>query len=273
MALLKVGDSGEAVAALQQRLRKLGFDPGAAHGEFTAATEAAVRAFQSSVGLAPDGVAGPNTIAALQRPNVSSNVKLEMVAQMFPNTPPVNIQFHLPFVLKALFDADLADKNMVLMALATIRAETEPFQPMDEQVSAHNTSPEGPPFDKYDNRAELGNLGPPDGALFKGRGFVQLTGRGNYEQFGHAIFLGDRLVHNPELANDPDVAARILAAYLGNREARIRSALAFANLDQARQLVNGGTHGLEGFRDAFQRGEVLLPDSVKIETEPKASAS
>jgi peptidoglycan L-alanyl-D-glutamate endopeptidase CwlK len=78
---------------------------------------------------------------------------------------------------------------MVLVALGTIRAEAATFQPVEEIVSPFNTSKGGQPFDKYDNRRDLGNLGPPDGARFKGRGFVQLTGRANYESFSKAIGL------------------------------------------------------------------------------------
>ncbi len=175
MAVLLLGSSGASVTALQQWLQQRGFDPGAINGQFGAATEAAVRAFQTSVGLSADGQAGPNTIAALTMPSITSNVTLEIVAPMFPGTPQANIQFHLPFVLKALLDAALADKSMVLMALGTIRAETASFLPIDEYESRFNTTPGGPhPFDKYDYMTELGNQGPPDGANFKGRGFVQL---------------------------------------------------------------------------------------------------
>ncbi len=212
-----------------------------------------------------DGKAGPNTIAALTMPFVTSNIMVDMVTQMFPGTHPMNIQFHLPFVIKALLEAEVADKSMVLMALGTIRAETESFQPIDEFVSTFNTSPGGQPFDKYDNRHDLGNQGPPDGASFKGRGFVQLTGRANYQQFSNAIGMGDQLIQNPDLANDPAIAAKLLAAFLKDREDRIRQALQAGDLAEARKLVNGGSHGLADFRDTFQRGQGLIPDDVQVQ--------
>jgi peptidoglycan hydrolase-like protein with peptidoglycan-binding domain len=265
MASLKLGSSGPQVTALQQQLQQRGFDPGAIDGQFGDATDAAVRAFQQSVGLKVDGQAGPLTIAALEMPSVTSNVTLDLVVPMFPATPRVNIQFHLPFVLKALLDAALADKSMVLMALGTIRAETAAFLPISEFQSSSNTSPGGQPFDRYDNRADLGNQGPPDGALFKGRGFVQLTGRTNYTQFSKAIGLGEQLVQNPDLANDPDIAARLLAAFLKDKEARIRQALQAGDLARARRLVNGGIHGLADFTDAFQRGQALIPNDVQVQ--------
>jgi len=186
-------------------------------------------------------------------------ISVEIVARTFPVTPAANIRAHLPAVLNALVEAQLATKEMVLMALATIRAESESFEPVSEGVSKFNTSPGGPPFDLYDHRASLGNLGPPDGERFRGRGFVQLTGRANYLQHGRAIGLAAQLVANPELANDPDIAARLLASFLKSREAPILAALAKNDLAAARKLVNGGSAGLARFTDAYRRGQALIP--------------
>jgi peptidoglycan L-alanyl-D-glutamate endopeptidase CwlK len=147
---------------------------------------------------------------------------------------------------------------MVLMALGTIRAETGRFEPISEGISKFNTSPGGRPFDLYDNRADLGNRGAPDGAAFKGRGFIQLTGRANYQKFSAKLGLGDDLINNPDLANDPDIAAKLLAAFLKDKEDRIRQALSADDLKTARKLVNGGSHGLQDFTDAFQKGESLF---------------
>jgi peptidoglycan L-alanyl-D-glutamate endopeptidase CwlK len=151
---------------------------------------------------------------------------------------------------------------MVLMALSTIRAETAGFEPISEGVSHYNTSPGGQPFDLYDHRTDLGNVGPPDGASYKGRGFVQLTGRTNYQIHGEAIGMGTQLVDQPELANDPEIAARLLASFLKREEAAIRTALAGGDLATARKLVNGGSHGLGAFSEAYQTGDGLIPASA-----------
>ena len=58
---LRLGAKGEPVRALQQRLNVLGFNSGTADGSFGPKTEAAVKAFQKSRGLAADGVVGPKT--------------------------------------------------------------------------------------------------------------------------------------------------------------------------------------------------------------------
>ena len=54
-----------------------------------------------------------------------------------------------------------------------------------------------------------GNRGGSDGWNYRGRGLVQLTGRSNYEQASKA--LGIDLVNNPDLAADPEVAAKVAA--------------------------------------------------------------
>ena len=59
------GDSGAQVEALQLRLYGLGYFLPAFSGTYDAATTHAVMAFQKQHGLARDGIAGPNTVAAL----------------------------------------------------------------------------------------------------------------------------------------------------------------------------------------------------------------
>ena len=63
---LQLGSSGQKVRTLQNRLIQLGWLGGKATGDYDAATEAAVKAFQRRTkGLWDDGVAGPDTLKAL----------------------------------------------------------------------------------------------------------------------------------------------------------------------------------------------------------------
>jgi peptidoglycan L-alanyl-D-glutamate endopeptidase CwlK len=269
MGNLKEGSSGPEVVRLQQRLKDKGFDPGALDGKFGPGTEAALIGFQKSEGMAADGIAGPQTLATLdlagaspaahqELQNITHHVTVNHVSKMCPGAPLGNIKEYLPCVLQALVERNLGDRQMVLMAIGTIRAETGRFEPLDEGKSRYNTSPNGHPFDLYDNRRDLGNRGRPDGNDFKGRGFVQLTGRANYQRFSVQLGLGNGLVDNPKLANDPKVAADLLALFLKDKEARIRKALLDDDLRGARKLVNGGSHGLAEFSEAYRIGHALL---------------
>ena len=185
-------------------------------------------------------------------------ITLEIAMRMLPDAPRANVERNLPLVLNALVGPQLTDEPMILMALATVRAETGCFLPISEGQSHYNTSPGGQPFDLYDSRADLGNLGPPDGERFKGRGFIQLTGRANYALHGADIGLAPQLIAEPELANDPTIAAELLASFLKLREKKIRAALAGSDFGEARRLVNGGSNGLEAFEAAYQIGLTLL---------------
>jgi putative chitinase len=263
MSLFKVGSSGESVKQIQQALIGKGFDPGLIDGDFGPATEAAVIAFQKSEELAADGVVGLLTQKVLgiippetQESFQNENVTVGKVSKMFPLTPLGHIKDNLPFVLAAMKVAGLDDKQMILMALGTIRAETASFEPISEGKSRFNTSPHGHPFDLYDNRKDLGNRGRPDGDSFKGRGFVQLTGRDNYSKYGQKI--NKDLVNHPELANDSAIASQLLALFLKNSESKIRKYLAVHDLAGARKVVNGGSHGLDDFVNAYTIGNGLI---------------
>jgi putative chitinase len=215
--------------------------------------------FDARLNAAFSGAYEPmNLTVSFSDASVMSQLTPELVIRMFPAAPPANIKKHLPLVRRALAERGLVDKAMVLMALATVRAECVTFDPVSEAPSPLNTDPPGPPFNKYDRRQDLGNLGPPDGARFRGRGFIQLTGRKNYKLYGS--LLGYDLIRNPELANSPQPAAQILAAYLKENEPSIRSALATGDLAAARKIVNGGHIGLDGFRATFLAGDLLIRD-------------
>ena len=70
------------------------------------------------------------------------------------------------------------------------------------------------------------------------------------------------MVENPDLANEPGTASQLLASFIKSREVRLENALAAGDLALARQLVNGGSNGLDRFTDAFNRGSSIIPDSV-----------
>ncbi len=58
---------GDDVRALQRRLNALGFDAGREDGFLGAQTDGALREFQRNVGQVPDGIVGPDTLAAFDR--------------------------------------------------------------------------------------------------------------------------------------------------------------------------------------------------------------
>ncbi len=263
--LLLRGSSGPAVIELKSALLKaLGeaaiSDCGMLIDEqFDEATENALRTWQASVGLVADGIAGPRTRSALgcpSAPALAMRVDPRLVGQLFPFTSAACVTENLAYVSSALAEFGLTEERLVCAALATIRAETEGFVPIAEQPSVFNTLPGQAAFGVYEGK--LGNSAPGDGARYRGRGYVQLTGRYNYARYG--ALLGIPLLDNPDSACSPEVAACLLAAYLDANRARLSKALDTEREDlvAARRVVNGGTHGLQRFQETYTRAKELL---------------
>jgi len=65
---------------------------------------------------------------------------------------------------------------------------------------------------------QLGNDKPGDGWNYRGKGFIQLTGKANYKDIGQAI--GVDLVSNPDLMLDPYIAAKASVVYMQRNHRR-----------------------------------------------------
>lgn len=219
---------------------------------FDATLGGAVRCWQAGRGLIADGIVGPRNLLALGLepaglPRLGLELQASDVQLLFPGARAAAVSCYLPYVMAALRLTGLSTPTLVLAALGTIRAETSGFVPLSEFPSRYNTAAGGVPFGLYDGR--LGNRRG-EGALYKGRGFVQLTGRSHYANFGRLLDLD--LLGHPELANAPEVAALLLALFLQQHRAALEASLAQGDHAAARRLVNGGTHGLDRFSSVFE---------------------
>ncbi len=93
----------------------------------------------------------------------------------------------------------------------------------------------------------LGNTQPGDGYRYRGRGFMQITGRANYREMG--IKVGVNLEENPDLAAEPLYALMTAAAFWDNRDL---NKLADRNdLEGITKRINGGTNGLDHRKSNF----------------------
>jgi predicted chitinase len=107
----------------------------------------------------------------------------------------------------------------------------------DEQIQGLVKNPEALANTVYGNR--MGNTEAGDGYKFRGRGFMQLTGKDNYAQASKD--LGIDLVNNPDQAADPAMAAKLSAWYW---KKNVSSKGAGEDTVRSRRIVNGGLNGL-----------------------------
>ena len=123
----------------------------------------------------------------------------------------------------------------------------------------------------YDGR--LGNTAPGDGAKYKGRGPIQLTGKANHAEIG--AIMGIDLVGNPKRLLDPPVGLESAFAFW--QRAKLNAIADTDNLTAVRKRVNGGTNGLDHAKTALARakgiwGASMVPADLHPETEPHEDA-
>jgi putative chitinase len=97
-------------------------------------------------------------------------------------------------------------------------------------------------FQKYEGRRDLGNTQPGDGLKYKGRGFIQITGRDLYTQAG--AYLGIDLVNQPQLAADPATAAKLVLFFFFQFKKSRTAGVDWSDVTAVTRIVNGGTNGL-----------------------------
>lgn len=153
--------------------------------------------------------------------------------------PLANVQANWPLLYAALAARGMADRPVLVATLATIGVETGSFQPIPEWADGW----------EYEGRADLGNVVPGDGPRYKGRGYIQLTGRSNYRTYGQAI--GVNLEASPDLALDPTIAAAVFGLYFATHRYPsgygIPEAARAGDWQSCRILVNGGLNGWSDF--------------------------
>lgn len=116
---------------------------------------------------------------------------------------------------------------------------------------------------KYDpsgnpkNAKILGNTKPGDGAKYKGRGFLQLTGRWNYGAAEKA--LGLPLLKNPELLEQPKVAAAVSVWFWQNRvKPKVDN---FLDTSDVTRPINRTLKGLDDRTEKFNAYHPAAPAS------------
>ena len=131
----------------------------------------------------------------------------------------------------------ITDPTEVAMFMAQMSHESGSFKHAEEIHDGSN----------YEGSKILGNTQSGDGKMFKGRGYIQLTGRWNYGHYGKMI--GVDLVNNPELAADPEIAAKIAVAYWNDRVDR--DAARKGDVKTVTKNINGGYNGLDDRKKRF----------------------
>jgi putative chitinase len=266
--LLKKGDNNDNVKLLQT---KLGIEP---IGNFGPKTEEAVKAFQLKNGLTPDGIVGDGTwakimnegstaptptsqpIAPTPTPQVAG-LKLDKLKGHVPQVvidsiPEVASKFGINTPLRvAHFLAQcghesggfrLTQENLNYSAKG-LNGIFRKYFPTEASAAAYARNPQKIANKVYGNRMGNGPESSGEGYKFRGRGYIQLTGKENYTAFGKSI--GVDILSNPDSVASTYALAS--AAWFFSKNGLHKIADEGASdvvVTKITKRVNGGTIGL-----------------------------
>lgn len=258
--LLKKGSTGEDVKKLQE---KLGLAP---DGVFGTGTELAVKGWQSSNGLTADGVVGEGTWSkmfgtqtVITEPSPAPTIgglKLERlkghipdaVIAMIPDTAQ-KFQINTPLRL-AHFLAQcghesggfrVTSENLNYSADGLKRIFPKYFP--GNLAESYARQPQKIASKVYGGRMGNGPESTGEGFKFRGRGYIQLTGKDNYIAFGKSI--NEDLTANPDLVSSK--YALLSAAWFFSKNGLNKMADEGSSdvvVTKITKRVNGGTIGL-----------------------------
>lgn len=273
--ILKNGSKGEDVKKLQVKLG-LGTD-----GIFGSGTEAAVKKWQAANGLTADGIVGEGTWTKM------FGEKQLITEPSIPilNTGPLkleNLKGHIPDVVLAQIP-DSAKKfnisNPLRLAhfLAQCGHESAGFKAVQENLNysadglkkifpkyfpgnlaeGYARNPEKIASKVYGSRMGNGDETTKEGFKFRGRGYIQLTGKDNYTRF--AQFIGEDTVSNPDLVATKYPLASAAFFFDSNKLWAICDRGSDdATVTAVTKRVNGGTIGLADRIKHFKEYFALL---------------
>jgi putative chitinase len=276
--LLKVGSTGEDVKKLQTLL---GLNP---DGIFGNGTSLAVKGWQSTHGLTPDGIVGNGTWGKMFNEGTTPSV-------VITEPPPVanvgglkleRLKGHIPDAVIALIP-DTAEKFQINTPLrlahflAQCGHESGGFRAVQENLNysadglkkifpkyfpgnlseSYARQPQKIAARVYGGRMGNGVEATGEGFKFRGRGYIQLTGKDNYTAFGKAI--NEDVLSNPDLVSSK--YALLSAAWFFSKNGLHKMADAGATdvvVTNITKRVNGGTIGLSDRIKHFKEYYSLL---------------
>lgn len=260
--LLKKGSKGDDVKKLQAKLGLV------ADGIFGGGTEAKVKEWQAANGLAADGIVGEGTWSKMFGGVAPSVIKEDVV---IAKAGPLNIdklKGHIPDAVIAQIPETAAKFNItnnlrLAHFLAQCGHESGGFKAVSENLNysadglkkifpkyfpgnlaeSYARNPEKIASKVYGGRMGNGDETTKEGFKFRGRGYIQLTGKANYTNF--AKFIGEDTVANPDLVATKYPLASAAFFFDSNKLWAICDKGADdATVTAVTKRVNGGTIGL-----------------------------
>jgi putative chitinase len=276
--LLKIGSRGEDVKKLQA---KLGLT---ADGIFGNGTAAKVKEWQAANGLTADGIVGEGTWSKMfgATTQQSQVIKEDVVIPVSSEFKLQNLKGHIPDAVIAQIPETAKKFNItnplrLAHFLAQCGHESGGFKAVQENLNysadglkkifpkyfpgnlaeGYARNPEKIASKVYGGRMGNGDESTGEGFKFRGRGFLQTTGKDNYKRLGN--FLNEDLISNPDLVATKYPLASAAFFFDSNKLWSICDKGADdATVTAVTKRVNGGTIGIEHRLSEFRKFYKLL---------------
>ena len=265
--VLKIDSRGGTVKKVQEYL---GLTP--VDGVFGKKTESAVKKWQKSKGIDADGIVGPKTLSLMfdgpkhvetkvneGKPNVIFSLdslkghvpigvlqELDEISPRFSITTPLRVAHFLSQCAHESSGFRSVFENLNYSPSGLKRVFSKYFPKTLNESYAHK--PERIASRVYGDRMGNGPESSGEGYKYRGRGYIQLTGKSNYAKFSE--FIGENVVSNPDL-----VATKYpltSAAYFFD----VNKIWAICDLGASEDVVKRVTKRVNG-------GTIGLPDRIK----------
>jgi predicted chitinase len=231
-----------------------------------------------TVGSSASSGGGGSTGGSGGSPGTSSSGSGSSTTTGMPaGAPSTSVSQNQQLLLQAMNDLGVTDSNTRAAMAATVQGESA-FK-LQSEISYANTENadiiksfgQGSAFARMSNDqlttlkkdpaqffdfiygGRYGNTSPGDGYKYRGRGFIGITFKDNYAKYGK--ILGIDLVGNPDLANDPKIAATIAVMMMKDGMANNKGV--YGNADTytqvARSIGNANAITEQGKKDAYLR--------------------
>ena len=171
-------------------------------------------------------------------------IALDDLRRLCPTTPTARLELFVEPLNAAMNEFEIANPARETMFLAQVAHESGGFHYVRELASG----------EAYEGREDLGNTEPGDGVRYKGRGLIQITGRGNYARCGDA--LGLDLVGSPELLEEPVAAARSAGWFWAEHGLNARADV--GDMRSITKRINGGLNGWADRMAYLERAQQIL---------------
>ena len=276
--LLKVGSKGDDVKKLQT---KLGLT---ADGSFGPNTEKKVKEWQQANGLTADGIVGDGTWSKMfgtttqETQVIKEDVVITPVEGLnidkLKGTIPDNVILQIAETAKKF---NITSNLRLAHFLSQCAHESGNFKSINENLNysadglrkifgkyfpgnlaeSYAKQPEKIASRVYGSRMGNGDESTKEGYKFRGRGYIQLTGKSNYTKFTQ--FIGEDCVSNPDLVSTKYPLASAAFFFDSNKLWTIcDKGSDDITVTAVTKRVNGGTHGLDDRLEKFKKYYSLI---------------